>query len=112
MRGSGSRDASPERIGQLFRRCRAGEVRCGRDDDDQLGLVALPVGRAEQRAQDRQVRRPGHLVDGVGVVLLEEAGDGEALAVAQLDRGGGLAHGERRHLKPWMLTPLRWVELR
>ena len=37
---------------------RRGQVR--RDDDHQLGLVALPVGRAEQRAQHRQVRRrPG-----------------------------------------------------
>ena len=32
----------------------------GRDDDDQLGLVALKLVRAEQLAEDRDVAEPGH----------------------------------------------------
>ena len=64
-------------------------MRC--HDDHQLGLLALIVGTAEQRTQDRDVTQPGNLTGEVGEVVLQEAGNRETFAVAHLDGGFRLA---------------------
>ncbi len=68
-----------------------------RDHDHQLGLFAFPVRGAEQGAQDRDIARARDLAQGLGVAVLEQAGDGEALAVAQGDGGGRAADGQGRN---------------
>ena len=62
-----------------------------RDDDHEFGLRALVFGAAEQRPKDRNVAQPRHLTVQVAEVVLQQAGDGEAFAVAHLDRGRGFA---------------------
>src|SRR6185436_8805314 len=74
--------------------CRLHEPR--RDDDREVGLLLLEGGRAEQSAEDRHVAEPRQLLLGIAGDALEEPGDREALAVAQLDYGRGPAHRDRR----------------
>ena len=68
-----------------------------RHDNGEIGLVLLVGLRREQRAQHRHAAEPRQLLDLVLVVGLQQAADHEALAVAQLDRGRGAAHDQRRH---------------
>src|SRR6185437_3273067 len=63
---------------------RLDEVR--RDDDDQLRFLALVGVRLEQRTQHRDVAQPRELHDVLLRGVLQQTGDGEALAVAELDR--------------------------
>ena len=67
-----------------------------RDDDDEIGLVLLVPHAAEQRAEHRNGAEPRHLRAVSQVVRLQQAGDREALAVAQLDGGERVALDERR----------------
>src|SRR6202034_2355195 len=78
----------------LSRTHRPDEMR--RDDDDKIGLVLLEVGGAKKRAKDWQVANPGQLIDGIGRLRLEQAGNGEALSVPQFDRGVRLALSQGR----------------
>src|SRR6056297_2940361 len=85
---------------------RRGEVASGRDrtaqprgdDDDEVGFVLLERGGAEQRAEDGHVADPWHLILSPQVVALQQAGDGEALAVAEFDRRARPAGGEAGEL--------------
>src|SRR4051812_43811656 len=60
-----------------------------RDDDDQVGLSLLIRGAACERAEDRHVREPRQLLLVRRIDRLQQAGNREALAVAQLYRGIG-----------------------
>src|SRR3546814_14244574 len=51
----------------------------------------------EQRAEDRQVAEAGNLAVLLAAVVLDQAGDGEALARRQLDRGLRPPGGQRRN---------------
>ena len=55
--------------------------------------------------------RPGNWFERVVVALLEQAGDGEALAVAQLDRGRGLAGDQARQAEAVDGDAVRRVQL-
>ncbi|MPL67206.1 hypothetical protein SDC9_12897 [bioreactor metagenome] len=78
---------------QLVAGRRADDI--GGHDDDELGLAALEGGRAEQRTDDRQLRKPRKLGQRLLPVGAEHPGDGEALPAAQLDRRRGRAFGNR-----------------
>ena len=67
-----------------------------RHDDDEVGFFLLVGGAARERAEDRHVGEPGQLLLVRGVDALQQAGDREALAVAQLHRGVGAPHDQRR----------------
>src|SRR3546814_2589380 len=67
----------------------------GRDDDHQLCLVALEAVALEQGAEDRQVAEAGDLGVLLARVVLDQAGDGEALAGGQLH--GGLRPRSEEH---------------
>ena len=79
------RNESIRGCGQRLGRRRLHEIR--RDDDDQLGLVALELAAAEEQAEDRKVAKPGKLLDIGRNIVLQQARDGEGLPVAQLKRG-------------------------
>ena len=83
------------RLDQVARPRRPHQMR--RHDDGEIGLVVLVGLRGEQRAQHRHAAEPRQLLDLVLVVALQQAADHEALAVAQLDRGRGTPHDQRRH---------------
>ena len=68
----------------------------GRHDDDQLGLVALELCRAEQRAEHRDVAEERRLLDVVRVAVLKQAGDHERLAGTELNRCFRAARRQRR----------------
>ena len=65
-----------------------------RDDDDEIGLALLEVGGSKEGAEDRNVPKPGKLVDALRILSLEEPCDGEALSVPQFDCGMRLALGQ------------------
>ena len=94
LAGSWARDS--RRSAADLARHRTHQIR--RDDDHQLGLRAAEAARTEQRAEDRKVAEERRLVDVVGVGV-DQAGDHEALARAQLDRGFGTARGQRRNVE-------------
>src|ERR1700704_1292611 len=83
----------------------------GRDDDHQVRLRLLELLAAEQRAEDRHRADPGKLRDVAPIVSLQQAGDREALAVSQLDRGARLALVDRRDVEAGYGHGLRKVEL-
>ena len=76
----------------------------GADQHHQFGLVVLEVAAAEQRAQHRQVLHAGKAVDHLLGVVLHQAGDGEAAAGRQFDRGLGAAHRQGRDGQPPVVT--------
>ena len=65
-----------------------------RDDDHQLGLFAPVFRTAEQRAQNRNITKPRHLVVQVTEIVLKQAGDGKAFTIPKLNRGLGFAAAE------------------
>src|SRR5216683_1314764 len=67
-----------------------------RDDDDEVGFVLLITSAPEQRTEDRDRSKPRELREVANIFRLQQAGDGETLAIAQLDRGARLALDERR----------------
>ena len=71
----------------------------GGDDDHQLALVPLEAVGAEQGPEHRNIAEGGELADIVGDVVLQQAGDGEALSAAQFHRGLGAPGGQRGHDK-------------
>src|SRR5215831_4975600 len=81
----------------LPRHGRSNEMR--RHDDHQVRLHLLELLAAEQRAEDRHRADPGKLRDVAPIVSLQQAGDREALAVTQLDRGARLALVDRRDIE-------------
>ncbi len=89
------RQARVQRRRQHLAGC-GGRDEMRRDEDDEIGLVLLVGRTAEQRAQHRHGADPGQLVDVLHVAGLQQAGDGEALSVTQLDGGAGVALGQRR----------------
>src|SRR5262245_40531714 len=87
-----------ERTCQLLpRHGRSDEM--GRNDDHQVRLQLLELLAAKQRAEDRHRADPGKLRDVAPIVSLQQAGDREALAVTQLDRGARLALVYRRDIE-------------
>ena len=68
----------------------------GRDDDDELGLVALE--RSERNSAPRIGMSPSqrHLGDVLLGGVLQQAGQRKAFAAAELDRGLGAAHRQGR----------------
>ncbi len=66
----------------------------GGDDDDEVGLAALEAVRAEHRADDRNIADPRDLGDELLGGVLQQAGESEAFAAAELDRGFGAADGQ------------------
>src|SRR4051812_12760660 len=70
---------------QVRHALRLDEVRS--DDDDELGLLLAVVAAAEQGPQDRDIAEKRELPGLVAEVVREQTGDGEALAVLELDRG-------------------------
>src|SRR5262249_21123667 len=99
-----------ERTCQLLpRHGRSDEM--GRDDDHQVRLHFLELLAAEQRAEDRHRADPGKLRDVAPIVGLQQAGDREALAVTQLDRGARLALVDRWDIEAGYGHGLRKVEL-
>src|SRR5262249_28790359 len=83
----------------------------GRDDDHQVRLQLLELLAAEQCAEDRHRADPGKLRDVAPIVGLQQAGDREALAVTQLDRGARLALVYRRDIEAGYGHGSRKVEL-
>ena len=77
----------------LPRHARCDEMR--RDDDHQIGLLLLVGGAPEQRTEHRHRSDPGKLLDVALVYRLQQAGNCEALAVAQFDCCARFALGER-----------------
>ena len=70
-------------------------------------VCALLVGAAaEQVAEDRDVADAGNLRHRRGHGVVHQAGDGERLAVLQLDFGLGAARRERRHAEAGAATAL------
>src|SRR6266852_9295347 len=59
-------------------------------EEQELGLVVLEPGAAEQRAQDRDVAEQRDLRHGLANFIVDEAGDGERLPVLQVDGGRDL----------------------
>src|SRR5215831_143289 len=99
-----------ERTCQLLpRHGRSNEM--GRDDDHQVRLHLLELLAAEQRAEDRHRADPGKQRDVAPIVSLQQAGDREALAVTQLDRGARLALVYRRDIEAGYGHGSRKVEL-
>ncbi len=82
-----------------------------RDDDGEIGLVLLIALAREQRTEHRHVAEPGHLVLRGGALVLQQAAQREALAVAQLDSRGGAPHDQRRHRIAGDLHGMALVEL-
>src|SRR4051794_34106647 len=82
---------------------RQGERRLGwldqirRDHNDQLGLVPLELIRAEQLPEDRYIAERRDLGHVLRRAVLQQAGQREAFAAAELDRGLGPPDGERRY---------------
>jgi hypothetical protein len=75
-----------------------------RHEDDKLGLVGL-IGRApEQRADDGNRPQPENLVLVTGRTGLQQAGNAEALAVPQLDRGSRPPDRQGRIVVPATVT--------
>ena len=60
-------------------------------DNDEFSHVMLELAGTEQSAQNRHVAQERELVDIIIAVILYESGDGEALAAAKFNRGGGFA---------------------
>src|SRR5215467_13253003 len=83
----------------------------GRHDDHQVRLHFLELLAAEQRAEDRHRADPGQLRDVAPIVSLQQAGDREALAVTQLDRGARLTLVDRWDIEAGYGHGLRKVEL-
>ena len=77
--------------GRGERRARHRLDEIGRDDDDELGLVALEVAAAEERAEDRQLAEAGQPADRLADVVLEQAAEDHRAARGQLERGLGAA---------------------
>ena len=106
MRGSTSALAHQEEV-DVVRRQRGVERRlegvagprrahqARRHDDGEVGFLLLIGRAAEQRAEHRHVAEPGQLLLRGRADALQQAGDHEALAVAQLDRGVGAPHDQR-----------------
>jgi len=69
------------------------------DHHQQLRLIPLEGGGAEQRAQDRDLAEEGHLLHRGADVVGEQPGHGEALAVLQPDRGLAVACPETGDLE-------------
>src|SRR5437016_4330003 len=67
-----------------------------RHDDDEVGLFLLIRRAACECAEYRNVGEPGQLLLVGRIDRLQQAGDREALSVAQLHRGVGAAHDQRR----------------
>ncbi len=57
------------------------------------------VLRAEELAQNRDLRNPRHLAHNLGGAVVQQAGDDEALAILDLHLGLGTARGEGRNGK-------------
>src|SRR5690606_32443531 len=71
----------------------------GRDQDHELGLLALIALRLEQRAEDREISQHGELLQVASKPLLEKSGDGEGLSARHLDRRIGPAYDEARQVE-------------
>ena len=95
------RDRWPARNLRIGRRPQ--RLRIGRPHD--IGRVSMMTSSLSLRwkldernsgLEHRQIAEPGILAHVVGRIVLNEAGDGEALAAAELDRGVGAPHRDRR----------------
>src|SRR5947209_13405363 len=82
----------------------------GRDDDHQVRVLRHECLAAKQRAKHRHRTNPGKLRDVAPMVSLQQAGDREALAITQLDRGARLALVDRRDVEAVYGHGLRKVE--
>src|SRR5579883_3654413 len=67
-----------------------------RHEDHEFGFLALIAVGSEERAQYRQIAQRRDLGDIVLAIVLEQTGNREAVAAAELDRGFGSAHLDRR----------------
>ena len=81
-------------VGPGERRARDRLDEIGRDDDDELGLVALEVAAAEERAENRQLLQAGEAADRLTHAVLEQAAEDHRAAGGQLERRFGAAHLE------------------
>src|SRR5262245_31126189 len=74
-------------LGPFFGRERLHEAR--RDDDQQLVRGFARGAAAEEIAEDRDIAQAADSIYGLDHTVVDEAGDGEALAVSQDDFGFG-----------------------
>ena len=66
----------------------------GRDQEHQLGAVALKLAAAKQRAQNGNLAQQWHARHHLAHIVLDQAGNGQALAVHELHRGLHAVGGE------------------
>ena len=100
--GSGSARQRRRHAGRLVRQ----DLR--RDHHDQLGLVLLRRLAPEQLAQDRDVADARNLLQRRLHLVVHQTGDGERLAVAQLELGLGAARGRARGCGSRCSAHARW----
>src|SRR5689334_17412361 len=81
-------------------------------EEEELGLVVLEPGAAEQRAQDRDVAEDRNLRHRLTDLVVDEAGDGERLPILQIDGGSGLVLPDDRNVEPSGLETLAEVQAR
>src|SRR4029078_9680058 len=86
--------AIERRAQRVARAGRAHQAR--RHDDHEIGFFLLISGATHQRAEHRHVGQPRQLLLVRATRRLQKTGDREALAVAQLHRGVGAPHDQRR----------------
>ena len=84
-------------------------MRC--NDNDKLCLAALIVCAAKERAQHRYIANPGKLAVIVEEIVFDQARNGKAFAITQLNRCGGFAARESVDFKPIDRDPVCGVDI-
>jgi len=83
-----------------------GSVIFRRHDYHQVGSALLLVLGLEQGAEDRQAAQNRDLAEGVGFLIVHQAGNHEALAFAQLDFVSARRVDKAGMVKPFNVTEL------